>query len=446
MSNSKLSTILILGAGRSSTVLIEYLLENAISNNWQLIVADSSLGLAESKIKGHGNAKAVSFDVLDDQQRNELIRNSSAVVSLLPPPMHAIVANSCIEQGVSLFTASYVSNEIASLNDEAIRNNILILMETGLDPGIDHMSAMKEIELIRQSGSKLLSFKSYTGGLIAPESDDNPWHYKITWNPRNVVLAGKGISKYLADGKISEVQYEDLFTHTAEIYVEGFGEFEGYPNRDSLSYLSTYSLHNVHTFLRGTLRRPGFASSWNLLVKAGFTNDELKLVRPTMSYLDLALLITGEKSKEALIQFFRTLGGSDEDISRIEWLGCFSEKIIPLESGTPADALQILLEVNLKLKDGDKDMIVMQHQFVYEKEGRLYELTSSLVVTGDDELHTAMAKTVGLPLAIAVKNFLNGQIKMKGVQVPIGKDIYEPILNELSEKFGITFINKVKDL
>lgn len=437
-----MKTILILGAGRSSTVLIDYLLKEAATHSWKVIVADVSKELAESKVKSHSNGSAIAFDLNNETQRNELINNASVVVSLLPPSMHYLVALTCFRFSVSLFTASYVSKEIADLHDEAVKKNMLILMECGLDPGIDHMSAVKEMELIKEKKGLLRSFKSYTGGLIAPESDDNPWHYKITWNPRNVVTAGKGISKFMDNGKIVEVGYQDVFSQTEKISVKGFGEFEGYPNRDSLSYLKTYQLSDLKTFIRGTLRRPGYCSAWNILVKMGYTNDETLIVKKGMSFLDLASELTGGRKKEDILIQLKSLGANTNEIEKIEWLGCLSDNLIGLENATPADALQLLLERNWKLKKDDKDMIVMQHQFEYEMEGRMKKLTSSLVVTGENEHETAMAKTVGLPLAISVKLFLEGKISLKGVQVPIHQEIYLPVLHELESGFSIRFRNE----
>ena len=411
-------------------------------HSWKVIVADVSKELAESKVKNHPNGEAIAFDLNNETQRNELINNASVVVSLLPPSMHYQVAFTCFRFSVSLFTASYVSQEIADLHEEATKKNMLILMECGLDPGIDHMSAVKELELIKEKKGILRSFKSYTGGLIAPESDDNPWHYKITWNPRNVVTAGKGTSKFLDNGKVVEVGYQDLFSQTETIFVKGFGEFEGYPNRDSLSYLNTYQLSDLQTFIRGTLRRPGYCSSWNILVKMGYTNDEKPIVKQGMSFLDLSSELTGIKKKEDILIYLKLLGANNSDIEKIEWLGCLSDEPIELETGTSADALQLLLERNWKLKKADKDMIVMQHQFEYEVEGRMKKLTSSLVVIGENEHYTAMAKTVGLPLAISVKLFLEEKISLKGVRIPIHKEIYLPILNELESDFAIRFANE----
>lgn len=424
-----------------------------------MFVADASFQLAELKVNNHPNGKAVAFDVNDEEKRNELINSSSVVISLLPPAMHYQIALACLRFSVSLFTASYTSKEIAALHEDALKKNILILMETGLDPGIDHMSAMKELEIIREKGGKLISFKSYTGGLIAPESDDNPWHYKITWNPRNVVTAGKGISKYLEEGNIVEVGYKELFSVREKIFVEGYGEFEGYPNRDSLSYLDTYQLKEVKTFLRGTLRRAGYCSGWNVLVNMGYTDDDSKIVNKEMSFLELSEKLTGKKSEKEVIKYLKSKGATDDDLERIKWLGCFSTNPIEEEYSslfsknfslpsllTPADTLQILLEKNWKMKSDDKDMIVMQHQFEYDLNGKLLNLISSLVVTGEDESHTAMAKTVGLPLAIAVKLFLEGRIQSRGVQIPIIKEIYLPVLKELEEKHGIHFINIEKEI
>ncbi|MBX9850200.1 MAG: saccharopine dehydrogenase NADP-binding domain-containing protein [Cytophagaceae bacterium] len=430
--------ILILGAGRSSSVLIQYLLQKGKEQNWMVTVGDTSLESARQKINNHPNGKAIIFDVHDQKIRETEIKEADLVISLLPPPFHPVVAQACLAFSKSLLTASYVSPEIQSMHDEAVKKNVLILMEVGLDPGIDHMSAMKELDEIKSKGGKLTSFKSYTGGLIAPESDTNPWHYKITWNPRNVVLAGKGTSKFLEHGKIKEVDYKKLFNTTEKISVKGYGDFEGYPNRDSLKYLDTYQLKDLSTFIRGTLRRPGYCSSWNILVQLGLTDENYKIQEAKITYKELIKMLN--KDYEQKINSF-----AKEDLERVKWLGCLDERPIGISDVSPADVLQNLIEEKWKLAQGDKDMIVMQHQFEYEVKGKKKKLISSLVVRGDDEINTAMAKTVGLPLAISARLFLEGKIKLSGVQIPVMKEIYEPVLKEL-EEMGVRFENEEENL
>lgn len=433
--------ILIIGAGRSASSLITYLLKNAVIYNWQVTVADNNLELAQSRIGKCSHAEAVLFDVNNPNEREAFIKSNDFVVSMLPANMHLSVAKDCLRLGRHLATASYVSNEMRELDKEAKQKNLFFLNECGLDPGIDHASAMKIINDLKSKGAEITSFKSYCGGLVAPESNDNPWGYKFSWNPRNVVLAGQSTAQYLENGKVKFIPYTRLFTQIDKINVEGYGVFDAYANRDSIGYKEPYGLHSVKTLLRGTLRQEGYCKAWNVFIKLGLTDDTSVIHHANeLSYSQLldAFLPSGKQNvKDKLKQFIGF--GWDKDIEqKIEYLDLFSDKKITLKEGTPAQLLQNLLEEKWKLKKGDKDMIVMQHIFNYELKGKQHQLTSSLVVTGDDEDHTAMAKTVGLPLGITVKNFLIGKFKLSGVQIPIIKEIYEPLLIEL-EEYNICF-------
>lgn len=433
--------ILIIGAGRSASSLITYLLKNAVIYNWQVTVADNNLELAQSRIGKCSHAEAVLFDVNNPNEREAFIKSNDFVVSMLPANMHLSVAKDCLRLGRHLATASYVSNEMRELDKEAKQKNLFFLNECGLDPGIDHASAMKIINDLKSKGAEITSFKSYCGGLVAPESNDNPWGYKFSWNPRNVVLAGQSTAQYLENGKVKFIPYTRLFTQIDKINVEGYGVFDAYANRDSIGYKEPYGLHSVKTLLRGTLRQEGYCKAWNVFIKLGLTDDTSVIHHANeLSYSQLldAFLPPGKQNvKDKLKQFIGF--GWDKDIEqKIEYLDLFSDKKITLKEGTPAQLLQNLLEEKWKLKKGDKDMIVMQHIFDYELKGKHHQLTSSLVVTGDDEDHTAMAKTVGLPLGITVKNFLIGKFKLSGVQIPIIKEIYEPLLIEL-EEYNICF-------
>lgn len=436
--------ILIIGAGRSSSSLIKYLLEEASKHNWHVKVADMSLEMAQKKVNNHPNGSAIQFDINDDSQRTTEIAKAEIVVSMLPAFMHMSVADDCVKMKKHLVTASYVSKEMAALDSEAQKAGIVLLNEMGLDPGIDHMSAMQIIDRLKAEGAEITSFKSYCGGLVAPESNDNPWGYKFSWNPRNVILAGQGTAMYIENGKYKYIPYNRLFTQTETIKVEGYGNFEGYANRDSLSYRSAYGLENIATMLRGTLRMPGYCSAWNVFVKLGWTDDSYKIENShKMTYAQLldAFLPASEKPLKNRLAEFMNLSEDSEEIKKIEWLDIFSNKKIISENATPAQILQELLEEKWQLKKDDKDMIVMQHLFEYEKQGKKHYITSSLVAKGDDQTYTAMAKTVGLPAAIAVKMILSNQIQLKGVKIPTEKNIYEPILKEL-KSFGINFIEK----
>lgn len=434
-----MTRILIIGAGRSSTSLIDYLLKNSAANNWQVTVADADEKLAAQKVNHHENGKAISFNVKEEFSRREIILQHDFVISMLPAFMHGDVARDCVEFGKHLATASYVSAEMKALDEEAKRKGVLLLNECGLDPGIDHASAMKVIHEIQEKGGEVTSFKSFCGGLVAPESNDNPWGYKFSWNPRNVVLAGQGTAQYLEEGVMKFIPYNRLFTQTDTIEIEPYGKFDAYANRDSISYIDAYGLYSINTMLRGTLRHQGFCKAWNVFVKLGLTDDTSRITHAGeltyTSLVDSFLPNTKKSVKEKLKDLMKHEW--DKQIEEmLEYLEIFSDKKITMNEGSPAQLLQNLLEEKWLLKEDDKDMIVMQHQFEYrlpdsEKNHRLF---SSLGVVGRDQHHTAMALTVGLPLAITVKNFLTGKIKLNGVQIPTVKEIYIPLLKELEEQ------------
>ncbi|MDA3953804.1 MAG: saccharopine dehydrogenase NADP-binding domain-containing protein [Bacteroidales bacterium] len=437
--------ILILGAGLSSSSLIKYLLEQSNEYNWKIRVGDMSLETATKKIENHENGEAVKFDVFNKQQRDEEIENTDIVISMLPARFHHLVAEKCVESGKHMITASYVSDEVQALHDEAVRKELLLLNEIGVDPGIDHMSAMKIIDEIKVKGGELISFKSSTGGLVAPEFDNNPWNYKFTWNPRNVVVAGQSVAQYIDHGKYKFVPYNQLFTRTEKITVLDVGEFEMYPNRDSLSYRETYGLKDIPTILRGTLRRPGYCAGWNIFVQLGATDDTYSIKHSEnltyREFINSFLPYNISDTVERKLCDFLEIELESETMSRLKWLGIFDESKIGIPNATPAQILQKLLEEKWALGAEDKDMIAMQHQFEYILHGKKKQITSSLVVKGKNQIHTAMSITVGLPVAIATKLFLTGIIKQKGVIVPTMKDVYEPVLKEL-EEYGIVFVEE----
>ena len=439
-----MKNIFVIGAGRSASSLIAYLLEHSTKENWKVTVGDISLDLAKQKIKNHPNATAIEFDINNETQRQSEISKSNIVVSMLPASMHIEVAKDCIKYKKHLTTASYVSKEMAELHTVAKDSGVILLNEIGLDPGIDHASAMKVIDSIHQKGGMFTSFKSFCGGLVAPESNDNPWGYKFSWNPRNVILAGQGTAQYIENGEYKYIPYNRLFLQTDRVEVEGCGSFDGYANRDSLSYRKPYGLEYIPTMLRGTLRMPGYCKAWNVFVKLGLTDDSYKIeASDQLTYKQLvnAFLPAGNKSvKDKLIEFM----GADvnsEVISKIEWLGILEDRKIKVANASPAQVLQDLLEEKWKLNEADKDMIVMQHQFKYTLNNESRTILSSLIVKGDDQTYTAMAKTVGLPLAIATKLILQNKISLSGVVIPTVKEIYSPVLDEL-EAMGIKFEEK----
>ena len=430
-----METILILGAGRSSSAMISYLLQQAEQNQWQILVGDFSEASARERIGNSPYGKALAFDIHNRKLSKSVIEQAKVVISLLPPHLHIRVAELCLELNKHLLTASYVSAEMKGLHDEAKNKKLLFLNECGLDPGIDHMSAMQVIDRIKSEGGKLLSFESFTGGLIAPETEpENPWRYKFTWNPRNVVMAGQGTAKYLQDGKHKYIPYQQLFKRTTQVNVTGYGSFEGYANRDSLSYIETYNLHGIQTMLRGTLRSFGFCDAWNILVQLGCCDDTYMLSdTATMTHLDFinSFLGDGSRSAEQKIANQFDLDPEGPEIQKLRWSGFFDDTLIEPDKGTPAQIVESILNRKWKLYAHDKDMIVMYHRFVFEKDGSKKEIQASLVVKGDNAVHTAMAKTVGLPLGIAARLLLLNKISERGVCIPISPEFYNPILAEL---------------
>lgn len=436
-----MSRILIIGAGRSAVSLIEYLLKQAEQYKWSVTVADMDQGLAEKRIRSFSSGKAIGFDISDANKRRELITAHDFIISMLPAFMHLEVAKDCLALNKHLATASYVSEGMKAMDAEAKKKGLFFLNECGLDPGIDHASAMKVIDHLKEKGAHLHTFKSYCGGLVAPQSNDNLWGYKFSWNPRNVVLAGQGTAQYLENGKLKFIPYNRLYTQIEKLKVEGYGEFDAYANRDSISYIDIYGLKGIQNMLRGTMRNTNYCKGWNVFVKLGLTDDTLHIHNVKgMSYADwIGSFIPQYKGnlREELKNF---MGKEyDEQIeTMLSELEIFGNKKIETEHGTAAQILQALLEEKWKLKEGDKDMIVMQHIFGYTLNGKEGVIESSLGVIGKDQDHTAMALTVGLPLAICVKNFLTGKIKSTGVQIPVTKEIYLPLLEELALN-GIVF-------
>ena len=442
-----MKNILLLGAGRSTPSLIKYLQTHAEAEDWHLTIADQNYDWAAEKAGPHARSRALELDIRDAEARTAAIDEAQLVVSMLPAHMHVPVAEACIDKGIPMVTASYISPEMQALDEKARKKGVTVINEIGVDPGIDHLSAMQVLDRLRAAGNEITVFESFTGGLVAPENDDNPWGYKITWNPRNVVLAGAGGAvKFKQEGKYKYIPYHMLFRRSEIIEVEGYGRFEGYPNRDSLKYRQVYGLENVDTIFRGTLRRPGFCKAWDVLVKLGMTDDSYQLEGvDRMTYRDftnLFLAYSPQDSVELKLMHFLNIPQDSSLMDRLRWLGLFEEQPIGLEKATPAQVLQKLLQEKWQLGAEEKDMIVMYHKFGYRTPaGELRMLESSMVTKGQDKEETAMARTVGLPVGIAVRHVLNGTIQSPGVQIPIKRAIYEPILQELAGQ-GITFREK----
>ncbi|MEO7924665.1 MAG: saccharopine dehydrogenase C-terminal domain-containing protein [Chitinophagaceae bacterium] len=489
-----MKTVLLFGAGKSASVLIDYLLETAITENWKIVVVDADLKLAQSKTGHSQRATAVSFDIRDEAERSRQIRQSDIVISLLPPTLHILVAKDCVKLHRNLLTASYIDEEIRTLRGDIEKNKLLFLCEMGLDPGIDHMSAMRIIDNIHNKGGNILSFRSHCGGLVAPESDDNPWHYKISWNPRNIIMAGKAGAHFREANEEKRLSYEELFTADRLVEIPGIGILSWYPNRDSLSYTSLYGLGNTPTFIRTTLRHPDFMYGWKNIIElklteetAQYHTDGKTLQEAFKEHMDLNgfsewlnqklterfaetksmmenLIKLAEAENEAeqegagIPESFMAadVSGNLQEVGiddvknkaaaflahkmheanltlkQLFFLGLDdSETIVNKGFCSAADILQFAVERKLGLRPYDKDMIVMYHEIGYEIGGQQSEIKSALVVKGENNLRTAMAKTVGLPLGIAAKLILAGKIKLIGLHIPTAKEIYEPVLKEL---------------
>lgn len=441
-----MSTILVLGAGLSSSSLIRYLLEHSNEFDWNVRVVDQDLHAVESKIKGHPNGTALVFNALSREERLPEIEKADLVISMLPARYHVEVAEDCVALKTHLITPSYISPGMSALDARAKEAGILIMNEIGVDPGIDHMSAMKIIDGIKAEGGKVIGFKSFCGGLIAPESDDNPWNYKFTWNPRNVVLAGQGgAACFIRNGEYKYIPYNRLFERLDVIEIEGYGEFVGYANRDSLSYRKTYGLEDIETLFRGTLRRPGYCQAWNVFIELGMTDDSYPM-EGTENLTPRAFLNAflpynpTAKVEEKFQEFLR------EDrmylYEKFDWLGLFkNEPIVGIKDATPAQVLQKILVDKWTLNEDDKDMIVMVHEFEYLLGNQTHRITSHMVNIGEDQVYTSMSNTVGLPVAICAKMILTGAITDTGVTLPVKPHIYNPILDEL-ETLNITFVEK----
>jgi saccharopine dehydrogenase-like NADP-dependent oxidoreductase len=501
-----MKNILLFGAGKSATVLIDYLLKNAEKEQWHLMLADANRSMSQEKIGGSVFGTAVTIDITNEEDRKALIMEADIVISLLPPAYHIIVAKDCIAFSKNLLTASYIDESMRSLRDSIEEKDLLFLCEMGLDPGIDHMSAKKMIDEIHEKDGKIDSFISHCGGLVAPESDNNPWHYKISWNPRNVVMAGKAGAIYKLGGEIIELNYEDLFAEKRYVAIPGNEALCWYPNRDSLSYISKYGLQETNTFIRTTLRHPDYIYGWKNIIdlkltsedifyntdkwslsmffrahmdKNGFSEwlenklrDQFDLTKGLLAELvnlveleqkaadkgvdtpDEIMMVDGKGDLQKVdiddlkINAAATLADKMHDASltlkQLFYLGMDDDTTI-INKGhcSAADVLQFALEKKLALQPGDKDLVMMLHEIEYTIDDKKYKSTASMIVTGEDDAHTAMAKTVGLPLGIAAKLILDGTINQKGLLIPVNKEIYIPVL-EILNQYGIFFNEEIR--
>ena len=435
----EMKKVILFGAGRSARHLVSFLVEGALKGKWQVVIADTNVTHWIEEYGELDQVKFVSGDASIAKFRHGLITNSFLVISMLPAFMHAEVVRDCINFHVHVFTPSYVSPEVNAMNERAIQEGVLVLNEMGVDPGIDHISAMEIIHRLKSQGAEIESFESYTGGLVAPSSDDNLWGYKISWNPRNIILAGStGHAMYRENEKLRMVPYFKLFDEVETVVASDGVRYDAYANRNSVHYIELYGLENVHKLVRGTLRKQGYCKGWSFLVKNGFVNDDTKIPATAFS--------TWEDLSQSLLGVNFNIKNENEQVAdMLQEIGIFSNELLSKEELTCAQHLQQLLEKKWVLKEGDRDMIVMVHKFGYTLNGKKFMLTSSMVLEGDDELKTAMSKTVGMPIAFAVERLFNGDFSSRGVQIPVSPEFYEPLLHDL-HNYGISFVETLEEL
>ena len=433
--------IVIFGAGKSSSYLIKYLYSKRLE-------LDININIFSDKYADYlDDFKDVNFEILDindSSNLEELIHETYILISLLPPFMHFKIANLCSKKGINMITASYIDDKIKTLENSFKKNDSFLFMEMGLDPGVDHMSAMSTIESLNKRGD-ILEFESYTGGLIKYDIDKNPWGYKFTWNPMNVIIAGADGATYLSENKKKNIPYNMVFKDLSKIKLSNTESYEGYPNRDSLKYKELYNLHGVKTLKRGTIRNKSFCKTWSILIDLGLTNDKKSISNDNnMSYFDFFNYNIKAKNYDDLVDILKLEYGimpTSQEFKNLEWSGFFSDKKFKIEKGNFSDFLLAILKDKWTLGDDDIDEIVMVHTFIFKTDKNLKKLTSFLKIEGEDKTYTAMSKTVGLPIAVLVEHIINVNFNISGIHLPFNKNIYEPVLERLSG-LGINFIDK----
>lgn len=439
------NNILVLGAGMVSRPLVRYLLDQP---GFSVLMASRTVSKAEKIINGHPDGKAISLDVSDDALLEKLVSESDIVVSLLPYTFHVKVANLCIKHKKHLVTTSYVSDNMKALDEKAKDAGVLFLNECGLDPGIDHMSAMRIIHDVETNGGRVISFRSTTGALPSHEANNNPFGYKFSWAPRGVLLASRNAARWLENGKEISIPGEQLFENYILQNVPGVGTFENYPNRNSLPYKDIYGLKDAKTVYRGTFRMTGWCETLRNIVALGWLSEDPIKGFSGKTYGDMTRKLINVQPSDNIIEAtakFLDLETYSAVIKRLEWLGLFSDELLPDDRDNPLDYLNMLTLNKMKLDKSEKDMIVMHHEFIAEYPSKKEYITSTLVDYGMPNGDSAIARTVGLPAAIAVKMILHGKIDLTGVHIPVIPEIYNPILDEL-EDIGIKFDEKTEIL
>ena len=442
--------IAVLGAGRSAGPLIEYLATHPDSRAWELSVYDQDSESLAQKCRSFENVLFNACDLNNEELLDSIIKSHDVLVSMLPAFMHLPIARRCVQEGKHLVTASYISPEMQALDQEARAKGLVFVNECGVDPGIDHMSTMEILHRLKREGANITSYESFCGGILAPESPTNPWAYKFSWNPRNVVLAGSGGSvHFIQENKYKHIPYHQVFRRTEFLEIPGYGRFEGYANRDSLKYQSAYGLSGIGTMYRGTLRRPGFCRAWDVFVKLGCTDDSYPLEQVDKmthrDFLNTFLAYHSSDSVELKLMHYMHISQDSDLMEKFEWLGLFTDEPIGINEGSPAQVLQHILMKKWTMTDADTDMVAMIHRIEYELSGVRHRLQSSLVAKGRSKDATAMAITVGWPVAMATRLVALNLIPERGVLMPNLASLYQPILAELGER-GIHFDERVQRL
>jgi saccharopine dehydrogenase-like NADP-dependent oxidoreductase len=435
--------VLILGAGLVTRPHVQYLLNVPDS---YITVASRTLTKAQALINDHPNGEALQLDASDESRLHELIAQSDLAVSMLPYVHHPVVARHCIELRKDMVTTSYVSDAMQALDGPARKAGVFILNEVGVDPGTDHMSAMRIIDGVRKNGGEVVSFTSYCGGLPAPEANTNPLGYKFSWSPRGVLLAGKNAARWRENGKEINVPGEELFDHHWPVPIEGLGDFEGYPNRNSLPYADIYGIPRVKTIFRGTLRYPGWCETMRKLVDAGWLAEEVtSLTGLTFKQLTAKLLGAPDDDLHQEAQNRLKMEEGSYALRNFEWLSLFSNDPLPVAEGSPLDVIVARMLAKMQYAEGERDMLLMQHEFIAENADRREKITSTMIDYGIPHGDTSMSRTVGLPAAIAARMILERKTDFTGVHRPVAPELYRPILTEL-EELGIRFTEKTEPL
>ncbi len=437
--------VLILGAGLVAKPLVRYLLDQP---DFEVEVASRTVSKAVKLIDNHPRGKASELNLKNEEGLKDKISKADLIISMVPYTFHPIVAKYCIDYKKAMVTTSYVSEVMKNLDAEAKKAGILILNEVGLDPGIDHMEAMRIIHEVEEKGGEILSFTSYCGGLPAPEANTNPFGYKFSWSPTGVLLAGKNSAQYLKDGQEISIPPKDLFDNYLVINIEGLGEFEGYPNRDSLPYIELYGIKSTKTMFRGTLRNKGWCSTLKKIADLGLLEEEEK-DWTGLTYKDFLKKLMNKPAEEDIkksLSAHLNIEENSDIIQRYEWLGLLSDEPLPLEKGSPLNILGAIMLEKLQYAEGERDMIMLQHQFIASYPGDKKEkITSTLIDFGIPHGDSSMGRTVGLPAAISTKLILEGKIEKTGVHIPVTPEIYNPILQELKE-LDIVFKEKKEEM